>query len=191
MKIWNKSLVGIIAVIMVSMLCGCSTPPEYKLPWHKKFDSRLSLLGKDNWIIVTESSYPCRRAMGIETIATHKGLPSVLDYVLSGMDDSVHAGATAWLCSELEKVPDRDAIGITKVHHEIRRLLNDAKIPVKVATEQEILKKIDTETADYNVLVLKSGTPLPYTSVYLHIDCRYWDEAREKRLRDALRSSEQ
>ncbi|MDD4871399.1 MAG: hypothetical protein PHR77_12640 [Kiritimatiellae bacterium] len=190
MKTWNRSLFGFSVIVVVSVFCGCATPPEWKLPWNKKLDNRLPVMGKDNWIIVADSSYPCRRAAGIETIATKKNLPAVLNRVLSGLDDLGHASATAWICSELEKIPDRDAIGITKVHHEIRRLLNDAKITIKVATEQEILKKIAAETTDYNVLVLKSGTPLPYTSVYLHLDCRYWDEDREKRLRDALRSSE-
>lgn len=187
---FNKLLFGLGTIVVVSVFCGCATPPEWKLPWYKKFDNRLPVMGKDNWIIIADSAYPCRRASGIETIATRKSLPAVLDYVLSGLDDEGHAGATAWLSSELEKIPDRDAIGITKVHHEIRRLLNEAKVTIKVATEQEILKKIETETVDYNVLVLKSGTPMPYTSVYLHLDCRYWDDAREKRLRDALRGSE-
>ena len=190
MKVLNKSLVGISAIIMVAMACGCATPPDSALPWHKKFDNRLPVMGKDNWIIVADAAYPCRRAPGVETIATGKSLPSVLGYVLSNIDDSEHAGATAWMSSELEKIPDRDAIGITKVHHAIRSQLNDAKITIKIATEQEILKKIEAETVDYNVLVLKSETSLPYTSVYLHLDCRYWDEAREKRLRDALRGSE-
>ncbi len=110
--------------------------------------------------------------------------------MISGLDDLGHAGATAWISSELEKIPDLDATGIVKIHQDIRRILSEAKITIKVASEQELLRRIEADAADYNVLVVKSRTPLPYTTVYLHLDCRYWDESREKRLRDALRSSE-
>ncbi|RJR08801.1 hypothetical protein C4588_05450 [Candidatus Parcubacteria bacterium] len=183
-------VIGICVIISAVVLCGCASTPEYKLSWSKKFNSRLPVMGKDNWIIIGDAAHPSRRAIGIETIATRKSITSVLDYVLSGMDKTGHAGATAWISSELEKIPDRDAIGIAKVHQEIRRQLNNAKITTKTAIEQEILKMIEAEAGDYNILVLKSDTQLPYTTVYLHLDCRYWDETREKRLRDALRASE-
>lgn len=178
---------GLIAAAF--MFCGCATP-EYKLGWNKKFNYRLPVMGKNNWIIISDSAYPAKRADGIETIATDKSLTSVLDYVLSSMDESGHAGATAWISAELEKIPDRDAMGIEEIYQEIWRQLNEAKITTKTALEQEILEMVEDQAADYRVLVLKSTTQLPYTTVYLQLDCRYWDETREKRLRDALRVAE-
>ncbi len=176
-------------VVAAFLVSGCAGP-EYKLAWDKKFNNRLPVMGKNNWIIISDSAYPAKRADGIETIATDKPLTSVLDYVLSNIDKAGHAGATAWISSELEKIPDRDAIGIEDIYQEIWRQLNEANITTKTAIEKDILKMVEDEAADYNILVLKSTTRLPYTTVYLQLDCRYWDETREKRLRDALRSAE-
>ena len=180
-------IMGMVAAAF--LFCGCATP-EYKLAWNKKFTSRLPEMGKNNWIVISDAAYPAERADGIETIATNKPLTSVLDYVLSSMDKAGHAGATAWISAELEKIPDRDAIGIEDIYQEIWRQLNEAKITTKTALEQDILKMVETQGADYRILVLKSNTRLPYTTVYLQLDCRYWDETREKRLRDAIRTAE-
>lgn len=185
MKKGYRYAVGLCVILAVLLFCGCATQ-DYK----DKFNRKLPVMGKNNWIIVSDSAYPAKRVNGIETIAADQPLTSVLDYVLENIDDAGHAGVTAWISSELENIPDRDAIGIGDIYQEIWRLLNEAKVITKTALEQEILKKIEAEAEDYNILVIKSNTQLPYTSVYLQLDCRYWDEAREKRLRDALRTSE-
>ena len=41
----------------------------------------------------------------------------------------------------------------------------------------------------FNVLLLKTDMVLPYTSVFLQLDCGYWNAEKEQRLRDALGKS--
>ncbi len=185
----KRGAIPVCLVFAALVFCGCATP-EYKLSWNKKLNYRLPVMGKNNWIVITDAAYPATHTRGVEIIATDKPLTSVLDYVISSMDKAGHIGATAWISSELEKIPDRDAIGIDDIYQEIWCQLNEAKIKTKAALEKDIVKMIEAEAADYKILVLKSETQLPYTTVYLHLDCGYWDDTREKRLRDALRSSE-
>lgn len=183
--------VALCSTLLAAMVTGCSTPvPEGELPWNKKFDRQLSRIGKDNWVVITDAAYPARNIASAETIVTPKQLTTVLDFVLDRLGDSDSVLATAWISAELERIPDRDAPDISRFHKEIRKLLNDAKVEVKVAKEEEILKKFEGDAAAYKVLLLRTTTPLPYSAVYLHLDSKYWDEAREKRLRDALRSAE-
>ena len=59
----------------------------------------------------------------------------------------------------------------------------------QTATEmphEEILERINGAAAKYEVLVLKTATTLPYTSVFLELDCGYWNESAEARLRAAI-----
>lgn len=179
------------ALFLAALAGGCGTPlPEAEQSWRDQFEANLERMGKHNWIVIAEAAYTSRYATGTRTVATGKSLPSVLDSVLSEISDSKHVSATAWISSELERIPDRDAPGITQFHKDIRRLLNTSKVEIKVVPEKEIVKKVEADAGTCNVLFLKSSSPLPYSSVYLQLDCRYWDEAREKRLRDALRSAE-
>jgi len=36
----------------------------------------------------------------------------------------------------------------------------------------------------YKILVLKTDQTVPYTSVFIKLDCGYWNEGKEKRFRD-------
>jgi hypothetical protein len=147
-------------------------------------------MGKNSWIVITDAAYPAGRVAGVEAIVAPKPITTVLDYVLDRLGDSQSVGATAWLSSELERIPDRDAPDIARLHKDLCRALNAAKVEIKVATEEEIAKKVAADAAAYRILVIRTTTPLPYSSVHLSLNCKYWDAAREKRLRDALRGSE-
>jgi hypothetical protein len=38
----------------------------------------------------------------------------------------------------------------------------------------------------YQILILKTTLTIPYTTVFLQLDCGYWSDAAEKRLRHSL-----
>ncbi len=50
----------------------------------------------------------------------------------------------------------------------------------------DIIKRLDESSKLFNVTILKTGEILPYTSVFLELDCGYWDGDKETRLRSAL-----
>jgi len=39
----------------------------------------------------------------------------------------------------------------------------------------------------FNVLILKTDMTLPYTSVFIELECGYWSEAAEKKPRAAIK----
>ena len=41
----------------------------------------------------------------------------------------------------------------------------------------------------FNVLLLKTDLVIPYTSVFLQLDCGYWNAEKEARLRDLISGS--
>jgi hypothetical protein len=52
---------------------------------------------------------------------------------------------------------------------------------------EELIGKLDEAAKTFRVLILKTNLTLPYTSVFLELDCGYWDAGSEERLRQAIR----
>jgi hypothetical protein len=46
-----------------------------------------------------------------------------------------------------------------------------------------MLSQIDEAGKQYRVLVLKTTMTIPYSSVFIRLDCKYWGAEDEKRLR--------
>ena len=82
---------------------------------------------------------------------------------------------------ELEYVPENDAPGISAYRDKLAKLLTGSDIS-KLPHEQ-IIAKLDEAGKTFHVLLLKTKMTLPYTSVFLQLECGYWNAASEKRLR--------
>jgi hypothetical protein len=39
----------------------------------------------------------------------------------------------------------------------------------------------------FHILILKTTLTVPYTSVFLRLDCKYWSDAAEDQLRQAMK----
>lgn len=84
----------------------------------------------------------------------------------------------------MKHVAEADAPGITTYRKQLTKLL--AKRNVQVLPHEEIIKKLDEAGNTFHVLLLKTKHIQPYTSVFLQLDCSYWNAEAEKRLRDAI-----
>ena len=51
---------------------------------------------------------------------------------------------------------------------------------------EEIIAKLDEAGKTFHVLVLKTRMTIPYTSVFVRLDCGYWTEEQEKKLREKM-----
>jgi hypothetical protein len=40
----------------------------------------------------------------------------------------------------------------------------------------------------FHILILKSTLRVPYTSVFLRLDCKYWSDSAENQLRQAMKN---
>jgi hypothetical protein len=73
---------------------------------------------------------------------------------------------------------------VTALRRELDCLLKDEKAS-EVGHEQ-IIVKLDQGSRLYQILILKTTLTIPYTSVFMELDCGYWSDAAEKRLRHSL-----
>jgi L-fucose mutarotase/ribose pyranase (RbsD/FucU family) len=157
--------------------------------WKEIVAERTRLYGHRNWIVIADAAYPAQSRNGIETIAADAGQVDVLRYVLETIDATAHIRPIVYNDAELSYVPEDSAPGISKYREELGKVLGDH--PVEVIPHEEIIAKLDEAGATFRVLIIKTNLALPYTSVFLELDCGYWNEESEKHLREAISTGSQ
>ena len=175
----TRSIPVTVLMLTVISLCGCTNNT-----WQSRFNSVLSEYGHRNWIVIADSAYPKQSAPGIETIATGKGQLEVLDVVLEVVADARHVQAIVMLDAELDSVTESDAPGVTEYRSKLKASLKGRQ--VKVMPHEEIIRALNQASEMFNILLLKTNMTIPYTSVFLQLDCGYWNAEKEKRLRNAI-----
>jgi L-fucose mutarotase/ribose pyranase (RbsD/FucU family) len=154
--------------------------------WRSILRRRLPLFGHRNWIVIADAAYPAQCSPGIETVATGAGFIEVLREVLAALDAASHVRPILHADRELAYVAEADAPGVTAYREELADALRGRK--PDVIPHEKILEKLDAAGSMFRVLLLKTDLTIPYTSVFIELDCGYWSVDAEHRLRAALAS---
>jgi hypothetical protein len=141
----------------------------------------MPLLGHRNWILVVDSAYPLQTAPGIETIETNATQLDVARAVLSEIENSIQVRPVIYMDAELPFISDSDAPGASAYRVEIAELLR--KYPVQSQRHEKLILDIDEAGKTFHILVLKTNMTIPYTSLFIRLDCKYWSADQEKNLR--------
>jgi len=157
---------------------------QAQLSWQKKLEQELPLLGHRNWIVIADSAYPLQTAPGIETINTGATQLEVVKAVFDALGHAEHVKPVIFLDAEMAHVPEADAKGITAYRDTLTKLMGQRD--VQSLPHEKIIAKLDEAGKSFHVLLLKTSLTIPYTSVFLQLDCAYWNADAEKRLRAAL-----
>ena len=151
----------------------------------RKVEKDLPVLGHRNWIVIADSAYPWQSRAGIETIATNADQLTTVKSVLEILDKAKHVHPKINLDAELPLVPEADAPGIKAYRDELAKLLD--KHTITTLPHEEIISKLDKAAETFKILLIKTNMTLPYTSVFMELECGYWNADAEKRLRDAMK----
>lgn len=154
--------------------------------WESGFKRLLPLYGHRNWIVVADSAYPAQSNPGIETVFTGGDHIEVLRKVLDAVGASIHVRTNVYVDAELKQVPEEDAPGVSTLRNELKRLL--AGKNTRELAHEEIIVRLDQAGSLFRILILKSTLAIPYSSVFLELDCGYWSEEAEGRLRRVQKS---
>jgi hypothetical protein len=149
--------------------------------WESRLGRLLPLWGHRNWIVVADAAYPAQSNPGIETIATGAEHLEVLRTTLDAIGNSKHVKAKIYLDAEFKFVSEEDAPGVTTYRQKLVRLIGGRD--TETICHDEIIEKLDQSGKLFSILILKSTLAIPYTSVFLELDCRYWNREAEERLR--------
>jgi hypothetical protein len=158
-------------------------------PWELSLRQLLPLWGHRNWIVVADSAYPAQSNPGIETVATEADHFLILKAALDAIDNSKHVRANIYLDAESKIVAEQDGPGITQYRQKLARLIGNRG--TQLLAHDQIIAKLDESAKLFRILILKSTLALPYTSVFLELDCGYWTGEAEENLRVSIGRLEQ
>lgn len=155
--------------------------------WRQRLSEAMPLLGHRNWILVVDSAYPLQISPGIETIDTNASHIDVLRVVMKEIDRSIQIRPEIFTDAELPFISDSDAPGASAYREQLNELFHD--YDRRSQPHEKLLSDIDDAGKVYHVLVLKTNMTIPYTSVFIRLDCKYWSEDQEKSLRLRMRGT--
>lgn len=149
--------------------------------WELELNRLLPLFGHRNWIVIADAAYPAQSNPGIETIATGADHLDVLKTVLDEISGCGHIRVRFYIDEELKFVAGDDAPGVDKFRAELDQLLTACDR--RELPHEQIISRLDQAGTLFRVLILKSTLRIPYTSIFLELDCGYWNADAENRLR--------
>ena len=152
--------------------------------WRPTFHRRLGVYGHRNWIVVADAAFPAFSESGIETIVADEDLPSVLKYVVDAIRSSKHVRATAFLDDELQFVREDDFPGSTEMKREIRGTLTGST--TSTVAHSEVLSRIADAGKTFRILFIKTNSTIPYSSVYMRLDCGYMTDEIDRKINYAV-----
>lgn len=175
-----------VGCCLLSFGASSGAAADHSKDWHGRLNDELPLLGHRNWIAVVDSAYPLQTSAGIETINTNADQLEVVKAVLDQLAKAPHVRPVIFTDAELKAVPEADAAGITAYRDALTHVL--AKTEAQSLPHEEIIARLDDAGKTFHILVLKTNLTIPYTSVFIRLDCGYWSDDAEKRLRKAMGS---
>ena len=192
-SIMRKLIPSMLVLSVILMACDASQARAQRsvnlaANWQAKIRRMLPLLGHRNWILIVDSAYPLQISPGIETIETGQGLPEVTKYVLNLVDHSIQVRPDVYMDAELPFIDAADAADepeVSRYQNQIRTVLQNRKVNFR--PHEQLLRQINDIGATYKILVLKTNETIPYTSVFLRLDAKYWSDEAEARLREAMK----
>ena len=144
----------------------------------------LPVMGHRNWIVIADSAYPAQSRAGIDTVYIGGEQAAAVAEVLAMVDRAKHVRGVVHVDAELEFVPEKGAPGVERYRQELAKLLKGQLITRE--PHEEIIAKLDEAAKVFRVLILKTDFTVPYTSVFIQLDCGYWSAEQEQQLREAM-----
>ena len=175
-------------LFMVAWVSMGAASPSDPNGWRAKLDQAMPLLGHRNWILVVDSAYPLQAAPGVETIDTNSGEAEVLPYVLGDIGRSIQVRPEIYLDAELPFVSDQDAPGASAFRTHIAALLRGYSI--QSLPHEKLIATVDEDGKRFHILILKTNLTVPYSSVFIRLNCKYWSDEAETRMRQAMAAHE-
>jgi hypothetical protein len=181
-----RNLILLVA-FMASLTFSCVPNQENNLQkedWKAILEKDLHLLGHRNWILVVDKAFPEQSSPGMKYLYVDEDLLPTLSYVLEQVEASSHVRPIIYRDKELSYISNDQVPGIDAFRTQSNAVLEGRK--VNTVLHDEVFKMLDKSSSLFRTLVIKTNCTLPYTSVFLQLDCAYWGPENEKILRDQI-----
>lgn len=179
---FNFRFLTLFAVAFVVSSCQFNT--NETISWQDEFQQNLHLLGHRNWVLVVDKAFPLQSAQGMTIINTDDDLPAVLQHVVQSISVSKHVKPIVYTDSEFAYITEDLAPGVDSLRTIITKSLMNYKL--NTLLHNDVFAKLNAASNLFEVLVLKTESTIPYSSVFMELDCAYWDAEKEQKLRSLM-----
>ena len=159
-------------------------PPPAVGSWHQAVDQVIPRLGHRNWLVVTDKAYPCQTTAGVEYIQANEKLLPVLAYVLQQLKTSRHVSPKVFCDRELSFITPKQVPTIDAYRTSLGQLLKP--YPVHTIMHDSVFSRLAQAANDFKVVIIKTEETTAYSSVFMQLDCAYWNADKEAELRRAM-----
>jgi hypothetical protein len=182
---FKNSLIYIQFLVLAITVTSCNQNSKDTISWQTEFHQKLPLLGHRNWLLVVDKAFPLQNAQGMTVINTGEQLPIVLQEVMSSISTSTHVKPIVYSDLELNYITEDLSPGVDSLKKSIHSSLKGFEI--NKILHNEVFARLDSTSRLFNVVVLKTESTIPYSSVFIQLDCAYWDSNREQKLRNKMK----
>ena len=175
---------GLIALGTAFLSFGCAFVGGQKSDWQSAVDRQAGQLGYRNWIVIAEASFPAHNRPGIRQVSAPVDVPEALDYVLRALEQTENVRPQIYQTRELRSVENDFAPGIDDLRKRLESSLHGHE--TTEIDQQSLLTLLQDANRSFDVLVIRTPTALPYSSVFLELQPGYWDVDSETRLREKI-----
>lgn len=174
---------GLLALAATLLSFSCAGLQKEQT-WQAAVDRQAGQLGYRNWIVIAEASFPAHSRPGIRQVNASVEIPEALDYVLNALEQTENVRPHVYVTRELRSVENDFAPGIEDLRKRLKNSLHGHE-PAEL-DQQSLLTLLEDANRSFDVLVVRTPTALPYSSVFLELQPGYWDVDSEMRLRERI-----
>jgi len=164
---------------------GCTLPSSFD-PWPAELRSQLARIGERNWIVVTEASFPAHSRRGVRQTVSSQEIPATVEQVLGQLETTEHVRPRVFMARELRYVSNETAPGIDSLREQLKTAMHGH--PVTEMENQSLLTLMEDARQTFEVLVIRTPTALPYSSVFIELRHGYWDPEAETQMRERMKT---
>jgi len=173
----------LLCTVCIIMPMGCAQK-ELPKPWMGKIRQELGYLGARNWVVISEAAFPVQSRSGLRVIQLDADIPEVLEGVEDVIEEKHHLKPRVYVAAELENVPYDYAPGVRAHKKKLQEALHGRET---VSLDNSMLMRMLADTGkSYRVLVIKTRTALPYSTIFIELGSGYWDAESESALRASM-----
>lgn len=184
-----RTILFITSLLIAFGLSGCSVYDSERNQDYEELDPGLvreiRALGNNNWIVIADESFPLHSRRGVRTLLVDKEIPEVLSGVIDVIaGEGQHVTPTFYRARELGFVENDTAPGIDVYRETLTKNLRG--IPIRDFQYRYLSVVLEDDSKTFAVLVIKTKTALPYSSIFIQLDNGYWDPRSEQELRSKM-----
>lgn len=179
----------LILFVIIIGLQACSQneiKPLSGAVWKQQLETQLPLLGHRNWILIVDKAFPLQTTDGVSMVYAEEDLLDVLEYTLSLIEENNHIKPIIYTDKELDYINQDLMPGIDGYKSLLEKVIGQSN--VQVLLHDSVFVKIDEASKLFKTLVIKTNQVIPYSSVFIELDCDYWSAEKETQLRKLMQT---